>query len=289
VSRTPSAMQEALDGMRARVDAKLDELLTSPEPREARLVEGMRYSVLSGGKRIRPVLCLAAFEAAGGKGDAALSAAAALELIHAYSLVHDDLPCMDDDDVRRDQPTTHRAFGEGMAVLVGDALLTLAFDVLARDEAEAGIPLQRRLDVLRKVSHAAGVHGIIGGQVADLDAVAHPADASMIEYIHAHKTGALISAAVWTGARLGTDDPEWLARFGGYGDKIGFAFQVVDDLLDYEERPGEPASYVGCHGAEAARERAAGLVREAKEDLAGLGPRAWLLNDIADFIAVRNT
>ncbi len=287
MSGSPEILTEALERMRFRVDAVLDELLRSAEPREARLVEAVRHSVLSGGKRIRPVLCLAAYEAVGGEGDDALPAAAALELIHAYSLVHDDLPCMDDDDMRRGRPTTHRAYGEGMAVLAGDALLTLAFHVLAGGARSSAIPTERRLEVLRKISHAAGIHGMIGGQVADLDASSSPGDPEMIEYIHAHKTGALIAAAVWAGARLGTDDPEWLVRFGRFGEKAGFAFQIVDDILDYAECPNEPASYVGCHGPEKARSRAESLVREAKEELAPLGSRARLLNEIADFIAAR--
>ena len=278
---------DALLRHRARVDRELDRVLRSDEPREARLVEAMRHSVLSGGKRIRPVLCLASFEAAGGKGDGALATAVALELIHAYSLVHDDLPCMDDDDVRRGRPTTHRAYGEGMAVLAGDALLTLAFDVLAREASGSAVSAVGRLEVLRKIARAAGIHGMIGGQVADLEAAATPGDAEMIEYVHAHKTGALIAAAVWAGARLGTEDPECLGRFARFGRNAGFAFQVVDDILDYRERPDEPASYVGCHGIERARARAERLIEEAKAELVSLGPRAQPLRDIADFIVAR--
>ncbi len=287
MGKSPEAPIDALGAMRARVDAELDRVLRSAEPREARLVEAMRHSVLSGGKRIRPILCLASFEAAGGEGDDAIHAAVALELIHAYSLVHDDLPCMDDDSVRRGKPTTHRVYGEGMAVLVGDALLTLAFDVLAREPEGSTVLRESRLEVLRKISHAAGIHGIIGGQVADLAAATTPGDAAMIEYVHTHKTGALIAAAVWAGARLGTDDPDVLLRFARFGEKAGFAFQVVDDILDYGERPDEPASYVGCHGLERARERAERLIKEGKAELAPLGHRAQLLWKIADFIVAR--
>jgi len=280
------SLARTLEEMRCRIDARLEEVLRSEDPREARAVDAMRYSVLSGGKRIRPVLCLAAYEAVGGSGDGALSTAAALELIHAYSLVHDDLPCMDDDDVRRGRPTTHRAYGEGMAVLVGDALLTLAFDLLAEappgDQVEPG----RRLEVLKTVARAAGLHGMIGGQVADLEAAKDPGDASLIEYVHAHKTGALIAVAVWAGGRLATDDPTVLGTLCRYGRAVGFAFQVVDDLLDSGEDP-EGASYVACHGPDAARNRAESLIGEAEDHLTPLGPRGDLLREIARYIFSR--
>jgi geranylgeranyl diphosphate synthase type II len=281
------ALTERMQAMRASVEAKLDEVLRARDPREARLMEAMRYSVLSGGKRVRPILCLASYEAVGGEGDEALPAAAGLELIHAYSLVHDDLPAMDNDSVRRGKPTTHRVYGEAMAVLAGDALLTLAFDVFATAPERSSVSAAGWLDVLRKVAHAAGTHGMIGGQVGDLEALNDPGNPSLIDYVHAHKTGALIAASVWVGARLGTEDAELLARLGRYGEKIGFAFQVVDDILDYGDRPDEPASYVGCHGVAGARKKAETLVREAREEIKPLGPRGRLLGEIAEFIAER--
>jgi geranylgeranyl pyrophosphate synthase len=270
-----------------KVEAELDGVLRVEDPQEARLLEAMRYSVLGGGKRIRPLLCLAAHEAVGGQDPFALRVAAALELVHAYSLVHDDLPCMDDDELRRGRPTTHRAFGEGMAVLAGDALLTLAFEALAGDPAGSRSDPAARLDVLRKIACAAGVRGMIGGQVGDLVAREHPGDAALIEYVHARKTGALIAASAWAGARLGTCDPDALGRIDRYGRALGFAFQVVDDLLDDSARPEEGASYVRCHGAAAARERAAALVAEARHAVEPFGVRAAALVDIADFVLSR--
>jgi geranylgeranyl diphosphate synthase type II len=285
--RTSVSLGEDTGLLRARIEETLEEVLASDDPRESRLVEAMRYSVLGGGKRIRPILCLAAYRAVGGIGEDAIPAAAALELIHAYSLVHDDLPCMDDDSLRRGKPTTHKAYGEGMAVLVGDALLTLAFELLGTVPDDSPVPAERRLDVLRKIAKAAGVRGMIGGQVGDLEALDDPLNADLIEYVHAHKTGALIAVSVWAGARLGTDDPDALARLGRFGERIGFAFQIVDDILDHAERPEEPANYAACHGVAAARERAQSLIKDAKEDLEPFGGQASLLRDLADFVLAR--
>lgn len=275
-----------LEELRLAVDAKLDDVLRSEDPRQAGLIEAMRYSVLSGGKRIRPVLCLAAYEAVGGEDGGADSTAAALELIHAYSLVHDDLPCIDDDSERRGRPTTHRAYGEAMAVLVGDALLTLAFELLSAPERGSSITPERRLEVVKNVAHAAGIRGMIGGQVADLEAASDPGNAALIEYVHAHKTGALIAVSVWAGARLGTDDDALVGVLVQYGKKVGFAFQVVDDILDCGER-AEPANYAQSRGLADARRRAGFLIGEANEALVPLEERAVILREIAGRILAR--
>ncbi|MCK4547102.1 MAG: polyprenyl synthetase family protein [Candidatus Eisenbacteria sp.] len=285
MSKTPDAtLVEQMDVMRSRVEAALEEILRTEDPRESRLVDAMRYSVMGDGKRIRPILCLASYEAVGGRGNEALPVAAALELIHAYSLVHDDLPCMDDDDTRRGKPAVHKAYGEGMAVLVGDGLLTLAFEVLATAPEGSSLPPARKMQVLKNIARAAGIRGMIAGQVGDLEALECPGDASLIDYVHARKTGALIAVSVWSGARLGTDEPGMIARLGQYGENVGLAFQIVDDILDYTDRPDEAASYVVCHGLVRARERAEELISTAKAGLDPLGENGRLLRDIADFI-----
>ncbi len=216
---------------RAEVDGALDALLPRVEGPAARLVETMRYAVFGGGKRLRPVLAIAACEAFGGQLDDVLVPAAAVELIHTYSLVHDDLPAMDDDDLRRGRPTAHTAFGEAEAILAGDALLTLAFEWLAT--RPAGLALaSRRAEAVAVIARGAGHSGMVGGQIADLAAEHKPPVEVALEWIHRHKTGALLSASVELGALHGgaaEEDREAMAR---YGEAVGLAFQIADDLLD---------------------------------------------------------
>jgi geranylgeranyl diphosphate synthase type II len=224
-------LPDYLDRRRAEVDAALESILPRPEGPVARLSEAMRYAVFSGGKRLRPILALAACEAFGGPADEVLEPSGALELVHTYSLIHDDLPAMDDDDLRRGRPTTHKAFGEAEAILAGDALLTLAFEVLAtRPSGEASD--RRRADAVAVVARSAGHAGMVGGQIADLQAEGTSAPAWQLEWIHRHKTGALIAASVELGALHAGASPEERSAMARYGEAVGLAFQIADDLLD---------------------------------------------------------
>ena len=263
-----------LERRRAEVDGALDAILPRPEGNAARLLSAMRYAVMSGGKRLRPALTLAACEAFGGRTEDALPPAAALELVHTYSLIHDDLPAMDDDDLRRGRPTTHKVFGEAEAILAGDALLTLAFEILATQpagDAAAG----RRAEAVAVVAQRAGHAGMVGGQIADLEAEGKIAAVLQLEWIHRHKTGALIAAAVELGAihaGASADDRAAMAR---YGEAVGLAFQIVDDVLDRtapvsalgktpgkDEKSGK-ATYPALLGMEESRREAERLVADA--------------------------
>jgi geranylgeranyl diphosphate synthase type II len=260
-----------LDRRRADVDAALETILPRREGPAARLVEAMRYAVFSGGKRLRPVLALAACEAFGGRVEDVLLPAAALELVHTYSLIHDDLPAMDDDDLRRGRPTAHKAFGEAEAILAGDALLTLAFEVLATLPPGDALAA-RRADAVAVVARRAGHAGMVGGQLADLEAERTPPAEAPLEWIHRHKTGALISASVELGvlhAGAPEDDRAAMAR---YGEAVGLAFQITDDVLDRtasadalgktpgkDERSGK-ATYPALLGLDASRREAQRLV-----------------------------
>lgn len=218
----------------ARVNAALETLFNAPSPELARLYEAMRYSVMNGGKRVRPLLAYAACEALGGQAEQANGAACAVELIHAYSLVHDDLPAMDDDDLRRGQPTTHKQYDEACAILAGDGLQSLAFSALL-DPALSDCPAQTRLDMVSTLAHAAGPAGMVGGQAIDLGSVGLKLDQNALEQMHRHKTGALIEASVRLGALAsGRATPQQLQALQVYARAIGLAFQVQDDILDVE-------------------------------------------------------
>jgi geranylgeranyl diphosphate synthase type II len=260
-----------LDRRRKEVDGVLETLLPIPEGPAARLLETMRYAVFSGGKRLRPVLALAACEAFGGRVEDVVAPAAALEMVHTYSLIHDDLPAMDDDDLRRGRPTAHKAFGEAEAILAGDALLTLAFEVLATRPAGAALAL-RRAEAVAVVARRAGHSGMVGGQLADLEAERKPKAEAPLEWIHRHKTAALLSASVEIGALHAGATAEDRAAMARYGDAMGLAFQIADDLLDRtasaealgktpgkDERSGK-ATYPALLGLEASRREADRLV-----------------------------
>ena len=239
----------------------------------------MRYSVLGEGKRVRPILTLAACEAVGGKASAALHAACALEMIHAYSLVHDDLPAMDDDDFRRGKPSCHKKFGEAMGILTGDALLTYAFELLTRANHGAGVHLR----VVREVARSIGTGGMVGGQVADVQAAGNrKVSARALESINARKTGALIGCAVRIGGFLGRATPAQERALAAYGKRVGLVFQLVDDLLDSD-------GLARRSGAAAVRRRAEGLTRSAVAALEPLGPRAEPLRALAQFILNRGS
>ncbi len=264
---------------------KIDKALDSYLPKESEVPfvihKAMRYAVLSGGKRLRPVLLLAACEAVGGDERKAMPAACAIELIHNYSLIHDDLPCMDDDDTRRGQPTCHRKFGEDTALLAGDALLTLAFAILSRTNGAASAKdLAKQIEAARFIAEAAGTRGMVGGQQVDMEFQAKEVDLPTIEYINTHKTGALIAAAVRTGAALGGGSKSRVEALHRYGRYTGLLFQIVDDILDSE-------GYAKAIGVHEAKKEAEKILQKAKKELKPFGLRGAVLGGIADFILDR--
>lgn len=282
------------------VDQALDGFLPEAGELPASLHDSMRYSVFAGGKRVRPVLLLAACETVGGNIDLALPAACAMEMIHTYSLIHDDLPAMDDDDFRRGNATNHKVYGEATAILAGDALLTEAFILLSRCP-EGGDPAAR-LRVIHEISQASGSRGMVGGQMVDMESEGkHDIDLALLSYIHTHKTGALIRASVRAGAILGGATEQGLVALTRYGDAIGLAFQIADDILDVEgttEQLGKDAgsdqargkaTYPALVGLEASKQRAQELVQMALDALASFDERAEPLRAIASYIVKRNS
>jgi geranylgeranyl diphosphate synthase type II len=285
-----------LETHRKAVDHWLDRHLPPETERPAALHKAMRYAVLAGGKRLRPILCLAACEAVGGRDDLALPAAAALEILHTYTLVHDDLPCMDDDDLRRGQPTCHKVFGEATALLAGDALLTLAFEWLGNPHNprhETGVRLTLEL------ARAAGSRGVVGGQVEDLEAEGAPPDPDRLAFIHRHKTGMLLRAAVRMGALAGGAHDRDLDAVSLYGDHVGLAFQIADDILNATSTPeqlGKPVgsdaahgklTYVAVYGLDQARHKAEEEVLKAKAALNPIAGGAPALAALADYAVHR--
>ncbi len=260
------------------LDAAIPPACEAPEP----LHTAMRHLLFPGGKRLRPALALAAAEAVGGSPECALPIAAAVEFVHTYSLIHDDLPCMDDDAERRGRPSVHVAFGEATALLAGDALLAAAFRVLAAAEG----PTERLLGASRDLAEAAGSLELVGGQVDDLGFDPNDVDAARIESVHARKSAALIAAAVVGGARLGGADDATLVRLRCFGRAVGVAFQIADDLLDEGDEGG--CSLVRAVGRDAARDRAEALLDTALRGVDTLGERAEPLRELARF-AVRRS
>jgi geranylgeranyl diphosphate synthase type II len=277
---------------RRAVDEALERHLPPKDAPPATIHEAMRYSVFAGGKRLRPILVIAGAEAVGGTMERVLPAAGALELIHTYSLIHDDLPAMDDDDYRRGRLTNHKVFGEAMAILAGDALLTLAFGLLAEHAS---------LEVVKEVAAAAGTVGMIGGQVVDIQSEGKSVDAETLEYIHRHKTAALIRCSLLSGAMLAGAPPTALKAIGDAGTHLGLAFQIVDDILDVEgsleelgkmagsDQRKKKATYPEYFGLEASRLKAKSLIEDAKAALQPLSPRAEPIRALADFIFQRKS
>ncbi len=280
------------------IEEVLRRLLPAAEIEPRRLHQAMRYCVLDGGKRVRPLLAFAAGELAGANSERVRMAAAAVEMIHVYSLVHDDMPCMDDDVLRRGKPTCHVEYDEATALLVGDALQSLAFQLLA--EHRLSNDPARQLHMVKLLSAAAGSRGMAGGQATDLASVGRQLTLPELEQMHIHKTGALIRAAVLLGASCGAElDQEQTGRLDRYGKCVGLAFQVVDDLLDSEadtatlgKTAGKDANrgkptYVTLLGAQPAKQMATELHREALDALSGFGAAAQRLRELADFIVLR--
>jgi geranylgeranyl diphosphate synthase type II len=276
-------VQAYLAEQAARVDRYLESVVPPADEPPTALHAAMRHLLFPAGKRFRPALALAAARAAGGDPERALPVAAAVELVHTYSLVHDDLPCMDDDALRRGRPTVHVAFDEATAVLAGDALLAEAFRVLLAAE---GLPAEARVEAAGELARAAGSRELVGGQAEDL-AAGEGADEAAVMRIHERKTAALFRAAVVGGARVAGATPATLERLGRFARQAGVAFQIADDLLDAEagEAP-EPASLVTVLGRDAARERADALLAGALTELEGLGEPAEPLRELAR-LAVR--
>jgi len=283
-----SELQAFFDRARPAIDTTLNGLLPPETASPERIHQAMRYSTLNGGKRIRPCLCVAAFAGYREEWSPILSVASSIEMIHSYSLIHDDLPAMDNDDFRRGKPSCHKQFGEAIAILAGDALLTLAFEVLGRSKDFSS---DRILRVISMLGHASGTrHGMIAGQVLDIEAEVTPASEDQLETIHRSKTGALIAASVWIGAYLGGASDSDLEKIRVYCDRTGLAFQVIDDILDATDgsnRDEGKATYPALHGLEKSREIAHDLMREAKGALSPLGARARLLIDFCDYLEQR--
>lgn len=244
-------LRSYIDRHARKIDGILLEILERV-PHDGRLVEAMRYSLMAGGKRLRPILCIAAVHAVGGPAERVLRVASALEMIHTYSLVHDDLPAMDDDELRRGKPTCHIAFDEPTAILAGDALLTLAFEVLAAEGIKELADPAQWLDVLFRIARASGCGGMIEGQMRDIQAEGHTLSGKELESMHALKTGALIEASAVTGAMLGGGDPDQVEQLCGYAGKIGLAYQVADDILNVE---GDPAVLGKATGTDVAHRK----------------------------------
>jgi geranylgeranyl diphosphate synthase, type II len=281
---------------RAAVDTVLERLMPGEDAQPPSIHRAMRYSVQAGGKRVRPILCLESARIFSADVSPALPVACALEFIHTYSLIHDDLPALDNDDLRRGKPTCHKKFGEATAILAGDALLTLAFETLAN----APIEPARRVAILSHVAASAGtVNGMVGGQVADIEAEGRAIEPAELEYIHRSKTAALIRASVVAGAISGGAEEANVARLKRFGETIGWAFQVVDDILDVEESSAalgktagkdaaqKKATYPALYGLEKSRKFAQELESRAMAELEPYGPRAARLRELAELIVHR--
>ncbi|MCA9088216.1 MAG: polyprenyl synthetase family protein [Planctomycetaceae bacterium] len=286
-----------LQSLREHLEQTLKQSLELPETCPEQLALAMQYSLLAGGKRLRPVLVLLACEACGGSWKQAIPAACAIEMIHTYSLIHDDLPAMDDDDLRRGQPTSHIKFGEATAILAGDGLLTRAFEVLAGGLDDKAVAAACCVDL----ANAAGPEGMVGGQQADLEAeTAGVRDIDHLEAIHRRKTGRLLCASLTMGGRIAGASPEVLERLRIYGESVGLAFQIADDLLDEvgdEQKMGKGVrkdashgklTYPALLGLEASRQRAVELIDRAVGALEVLGDQAKYLREIASYVIHRD-
>ncbi len=290
-----------LQEKKERVDSALERYLPKKEELTSNLYRAMHHSLFAGGKRIRPILSIASFEAAGGKGERILPFACALEMIHTYSLIHDDLPAIDNDDYRRGKPTCHKVFGEAIAILAGDGLLTEAFRLMtSRPEKDPSLSDDALvLDVINEVGQAAGVSGMVGGQVVDVESEGKAVDLPTLQYIHTHKTGAMILASVRVGAKLGGATEVHLKALTRYGESLGLAFQIADDVLNVEGQAAlmgkstgsdldkGKATYPSVLGVEESKVRSKELVEMAVDALKLLGSEADPLREIARFVIAR--
>ena len=289
-------LKQYLEDRRLMVEKALEIALPKQDGTESRVVEAMRYSLFAGGKRLRPILCLAASEAVGGDIQSAMPAGCALEMIHTYSLIHDDLPAMDDDDLRRGKPTNRKVFGEAIAILAGDGLLTEAFVLLS--DYHSLLP-ERAVQVIGVIAKAASYRGMVGGQVVDMLSQNKPADLETVQQMHSRKTAALIAAAAESGALAGKGSEAQVAALARYGRAIGLAFQIADDILDIEgdtellgkttgadEARGK-VTYPAAVGLERSRQAANDMVTDALAALEGFDDKANPLRSLARYIITR--
>ncbi|HAJ27236.1 MAG TPA: farnesyl-diphosphate synthase [Syntrophus sp. (in: bacteria)] len=295
-----ATLEAYLTERKALIDEALERFLPGMEGGPEIIHQAVRYSLFAGGKRIRPILCVAAAEAVGGGGQDCLPCACALEMIHTYSLIHDDLPAMDNDDYRRGMPTSHRVFGEGIAILAGDALLTEAFHLLSRPEFTKNGNTEQRLQVINLIARAAGMAGMVGGQVMDLEGEGKNLPLETIEDIHRRKTGAMLTVSVVSGAILAGATAAQTAVLASYGQDIGLAFQIADDILNVAgdsvlmgKGTGSDISrgkttFPALMGLEASRNRLSELVEKAAAHLAAFDHRAEPLRQMARYIMERN-
>jgi geranylgeranyl diphosphate synthase, type II len=290
-------MKEYLSSRQRLIDETLDTLLPRESVKPKTIHRAMRYSIFAGGKRLRPILCLAAAECCGGEPRAALPLACAVECVHTYSLIHDDLPCMDDDDFRRGRPTSHKVFGEGIAVLAGDALLTFAFEVAAQ---VPGWPRYSLRDVIGELAIACGSRHLIAGQVVDLESEGKKVSLPLLKFIHRSKTAALLRSSIRLGAMSANATANQLERLSNFGHALGLAFQVIDDILDVtqtseklgksagKDLTAEKATFPAVVGLDRSRKVAKRLTEEAREALRPLGKKAETLRALADHLLQRD-
>jgi geranylgeranyl diphosphate synthase, type II len=296
LSSNPMKLPPFFEEDRLAVDAQLEKLLPAESAQPSSIHTAMRYSVFAGGKRVRPILCLESTRIFEAEVSPALYPGCAIEFIHTYSLIHDDLPALDNDDLRRGKPTSHKKFGEATAILAGDALLTLAFETIAA----APVVAERRVAMVTEIATAAGtVRGMVGGQVADLEAEGKPVSPEMLEYIHRSKTAALIRASITSGAICAGALADDVARLRRFGETIGWAFQVTDDILDVEESSAalgktagkdiaqQKATYPAVYGLERSHQIAKELADKGIAELDTYGERANRLRTIAEFLVLR--
>ena len=289
-------LKHYLAARQKEVDRALDQFLPKASTRPATIHKAMRYSLFAGGKRLRPILCLAAAEACGGKIGTALPLASAVECIHTYSLIHDDLPSMDNDDLRRGRPTCHTIFGDGIAVLAGDALLTIAFEIVSRAKPTSRYTMSI---LLREIAIAAGSQKLIAGQVSDLEAEGHKTDRAQLRYIHENKTAAILTTTVRLGAMSVNADAKKLSAITKFGRALGLAFQIIDDILDVtqtSEKLGKSAgkdvaakkaTYPAVMGLEKSRAEAKRLTRQAHDALSIFSEKAEALHALANYLLER--
>ncbi|MBI4783500.1 MAG: polyprenyl synthetase family protein [Oscillatoriophycideae cyanobacterium NC_groundwater_1537_Pr4_S-0.65um_50_18] len=297
VTATPAFdLSGYLKQQQAQVESALEQAIAVTYPEK--IYEAMRYSLMAGGKRLRPILCLATCELVGGTSDMAMPTACALEMIHTMSLIHDDLPAMDNDDYRRGKLTNHKVYGEDIAILAGDGLLAYAFEFIAVQTRQ--VPPAQVLQVIAKLGRAVGAAGLVGGQVVDLDSEGNP-DVTLetLNFIHRHKTGALLEASVVCGAILASATETDLQRLSRYAQNIGLAFQIIDDVLDItatqeelgktagKDLQAQKATYPSFWGIEESQRQASQLVLEAKAEIADFGEKAQPLMAIAEYITAR--
>jgi len=298
-------LARAMEKNTASVDSAMEKLLAATPDLPESIRKAMRYSLFAGGKRLRPTLVIEAAECCGLAAKKALKTAAALEMIHAYSLIHDDLPAMDDDDLRRGKPTNHKVFGEAMAILAGDGLLTKAFEAVAENAADLKLKGREAAELVRLIAYGAGAEGMVGGQVADLAAegmskkISKAQAAKILEAVHRRKTGALIVASLDAGAVLAGASQSKREALRSYGECIGLAFQIADDVLDVvgdkkklgkrgSDRDNDKLTYASLYGVDGARAKARALVEMAHAHLETFGRKAETLHELADYIIARD-